>query len=398
MRIRSELLLLFGLTVAATAGDEVTGALGGLRGKLIGPASETVAKNGEGSTILLNDGTLLHAFSRHMRPAGDAKQYPNPDLWPAVISGIKSRDHGKTWSAPDVMFRSTTGENAMQPGFARLVNGEIGVSYSRIDSLSQATKVFRYSKNEGKTWSDEILISPSGAYWTSAHDRMTVIAGGRLLLTLHHKIVVKPERIVTQVAYSDDNGRNWKLARQQLMVEDVLPRYSQKEGDVSRAGFWEASVAERADGSLFMIGRTYGGHLYGCESRDRGETWSQPRPTALKSSPSPGKLVRIPGSSDLLVIWNGCCVASGGSAVGGRITLTSAISTDGGATWKWPRVLEAITPGGSNRVEYPAVSIYDGIAYVTYRAQTGSGIGLRMQEYLAVLPLAWFYAEKDQIE
>jgi sialidase-1 len=393
------LFLLFTVTIAAVfAGDDVAAALGGLRGRLIGSASETVAKNGEGSTILLKDGSLLHAFSRHMRPSGAGKQYPNPDLWPAVISGMVSRDSGKNWSEPAVVFRSTTGENAMQPSFARLANGEIGVSYSRIDSLSKATKVFRYSRDEGKTWSEEILISPTGSYWTSAHDRMTVITGGRLLLTLHHKVVVKPERILTKIGYSDDNGRTWKLAKQELMVEDVLPRYVQKEGNISRAGFWEASIAERADGSLFMIGRTYGGHLYGCESRDRGETWTQPQPTPLKSSPAPGKMVRIPGSNDLLVIWNGCCVTRDSSAVAGRITLMSAISTDGGATWKWPRVLEAITPQGSNRVEYPAVSIYDGVAYVTYRAQTGGGVNLRMQEYLAVLPIAWFYAERDQIQ
>src|SRR5262249_50064941 len=44
----------------------------------------------------------------------------------------------------------------------------------------------------------------------------------------------------------------------------------------------------------------------------------------------------------------------------------------------------------------PAINIYDGNVYATYRAQTGSGSGeLRMQEYFLKLPLSWFYALRD---
>lgn len=385
--------LLFAAVVAAQP-DPVAEALGGIRGHVIGRASKDVAKNGEGSTIRLRDGSLLHAFSRHMRPTDHPEKYPNPDLWPAHVAVIISRDSGRTWTEPAVLFTSTTGENAMQPSFTRMANGEIGVSYSRIDSIAKATKVFRYSRDEGKTWSDEILISPSGGYWTSAHDRMITLSGGRVLLTLHNKERVKPERIVTQVGYSDDHGRTWKLSPQRLVVEDVIPENRAKYGD--RAGFWEGSIAERADGSLFMIGRTYTGWLYGTESSDRGVNWSAPRPTSLPSGAAPGRLERIPESGDLLVIWNSCCIDPKESLLGRRITLSAAISQDGGKTWRWRRELETITPEGSNRIEYPAMNIYDKTVYVTYRAQTGSGASeLRMQEYFRALPLSWFYALRD---
>lgn len=375
--------------------DPVARELGGMRGSLIGAASAEVAKNGEGSTVRLKDGALLHLLSRHMRP-GNAAEFPNPDLWPAVIAKTLSRDNGKTWSAPEVLFRSTTGNNAMQPSLARLANGEIGVTYSRIDSLSKATKVFRSSRDEGRTWSEELLISPDGAYWTGAHDRLVVLSTGRILYPLHTKLEVRPERMATRIAYSDDHGKSWKLAAQTIEVTDAIPAFLAKYGERHRSGFWEASMAERADGTLVMIGRTYGGYLYGCTSTDKGLTWTQPAPTPLMSSAAPGRLERVPGTNDLLVVWNSCCLNPEQSLLGDRVTLSAAISSDGGQTWQWRREIESITPGGSNRVEYPALNIYDGVVYVTYRAQFGSGGALQMQEYLSALPLAWFYAERDR--
>jgi sialidase-1 len=377
----------------AQAQDPVTRALGGMRGTVLGRASAEVAKNGEGSSIRLKSGAILHAMSRHMRPK-DASKYDNADLWPAVIARTESRDGGLTWTEPSVMFRSTTGENAMQPSFARMANGEIGVSYSRIDSLSAATKVFRYSADEGQTWSSEILISPTGQYWTSAHDRMLVTSKGRVLLTLHHKKVVRPEHMVTQVARSDDHGRTWTLAARQVDVADAIPAYSARDGARHKQGFWEGSIVERADGSLLMIGRTYGGWLYQTESRDQGESWSRPAPTTLMSSAAPGRVERIPGTDHLLVVWNSCCLNPEDGLLGQRLTLSAAISTDGGKTWQWRRDVESVTQG--NRVEYPAMNIWDGNVHLTYRAQARSGSQLQMQEYLSILPISWFYAERDR--
>lgn len=384
--MRSYSILAAAALAFAQSPDAITRQLGGMRGVVIGPVTPEAARNGEGSTIRLKDGTLLHAFSRHMRPA-DLKKYPNADLWPSVVARTESHDGGRTWSEPAVMFRSTTGENAMQPSFARLANGEIGVAYSRIDSLSAATKVFRYSADEGRTWSGEILVSPTGQYWTSAHDRLLVLSTGRILLTLHHKIVVTPEHIITQVALSDDHGRTWRRSPQQIDVGDVIPEFRARQKARFAQGYWEASIAERADGSLFMIGRTYGGWLYGCESRDGGETWSKPSPTTLVSGAAPGRMIRVPGSNDLLVIWNSCCLNPAEGLVGQRLTLSSAISRDGGKTWAGLREIESVVPGG--RVDYPAISIYDGRAYVTYRAQAR---GTGQQEYLSIIPMDWFYA------
>jgi sialidase-1 len=356
--------------------------LGGLRGMAIGKVSNPYIKNGEGSTVELSGHRILHAFTRHE---------VNSDVAPAVIAQTLSSDGGRTWSEPTVMFRSTTGNNAMQPGFVRMKNGELGVSYSRIDSVSHATKVFRYSKDEGKTWSEEILMSPADSYWTSAHDRMVCLGGGRILIPLHNKTAVKPEQLTTRIAYSDDNGRSWKLSPDAVTTSAMLPEFVRKFGTRSAPGFWEGSVVERGDGSLLMFGRTYAGVQYQSVSKDQGVHWSKAEPSSLPSGAAPARLERIPGSDDLLVLWNSCCIDAQEGLLGQRLTLSSAISHDGGKTWHEQRDLEAISPTAGNRVEYPAITFIGDRAFVTYRVQTMAEQKSEMQEYLSIVPKSWFY-------
>lgn len=367
--------------------------LGYLRGIWVGPISAEFVRNGEGSTIRLKDGRLLHAFSRHARRSDT----DNSDLWPGVIAFSYSADNGRSWSAPEVVFRNPGGLTAMQPSLARLPNGELGITYSLIDSYTQARKVFRYSSDEGKTWSEPVVISPTGGYWTGAHHRLIVISGGRLLAQLHTKLSVKPERLATRIAYSDDSGRTWRLSRQTLTVTRVLPG-STAERD-GRSGFHEASLAERADGSVLLLGRTLAGRVYRSVSKDRGETWSEPEPTGLVSGAAPAFVARVPGTPDLLVVWNSCCLDKKDPQLGHRITLASAISTDGGDTWKWHRTLADITPGPRGDVhwvDYPALTFDRDTVFVNYRARAGTGQQVLMQNYVVALPLRWFYAVRDR--
>jgi sialidase-1 len=366
--------------------------LGGLRGHWLGPVTAQFPRNGEGSTIRLKDGRLLHAFSRHGRSLER-----NVDLWPGVIVFTYSSDNGKSWTQPEIVFRNRDGLTAMQPSFVRLPDGGLGLTYSLIDSFTSARKVFRFSADEGKSWSPEQVISPPGGYWTGAHDRLTAISGGRILAQLHTKLSVKPERLATRIAYSDDSGRTWSLAPQTLTVSDVIPGSSAEKS--GRSGLHEASIAERADGTLLMLGRTMAGRIYRSLSVDRGVTWSTPEPTDLRSGAAPARVERIPGSEDLLVVWNSCCLEKDNPQLGERLTLTSAISSDGGLTWKWRRTLADIVPGQSparHWVDYPAVTIDGGTVFLSYRAVYLEGQSTLMQNYIAPLPLSWFYARRDR--
>lgn len=381
------LLGLMALTACAPRGDDpLAREVGGLRGALMVPVADGYVRNGAGATIRLKDGRLFHLVTRHRKKAG-----VSIDHWPADIAVMTSGDDGRTWTRPRILFHGP-GPSAVQPALARLASGELGVSYSRITDGAVADKVFRWSRDEGKTWSDPVPVCPPIAYCTSAHDRLTVLASGRLVIPLHVKLSVNPEQDATRVAWSDDNGRSWKVSDQTINVPVMIPGYRAPKGMSVLPSFWEASIVERLDGSLLMLGRTLAGGLYATTSTDRGEHWTAPAPTSLVTGASPGEVVRLPGpAGTLMVVWNRCCLGPKGAQFGRRLTLSSAVSHDGGLTWGGVRDLEAIAPVG--RVEYPAILISNGKVYVTYRVLGRSLPPGGSQEYLAVLPVDWFDVE-----
>jgi len=393
-------LFLFAVSLAAataqtpSAFEDIARQMGGLRGIPIGGSSPQYHYPSEGTTIRLKDGAVLHAFNRRERPK------EKDGTWHAhyvatVIAATYSRDLGKTWTAPQPLLESGA-RTASHPSLVRLPNGELGLSYNRIHDEKRAEKVFRYSKDEGKTWSPELVITPLDGYWTSAHDRLIVHSSGRLIHPFHNKISFNPNRVLTRVGWSDDNGRTWKIGPDKLHTPDLEPVHAKHHYN-QESGFWEVSIAERADGSLLMLGRTGMGWVYGSESKDRGESWTAPVQKALAAPKAPVRLERVPGSNDLLVLWNSCCIDPTEAHLGNRLTLSSAISTDGGRTWKWQRDIESIvpTPGAKfTDVSYPSIYFDGGLAYVTYFARRLPA-ELQGEQYVSVLPLSWFYAARD---
>jgi len=395
----------------AAAFDPVAWKLGGLRGTVVGPATPEHPFQSEGTTVKLRDGTLLHAFNLRFGEK-DMSQW-HAHFARTVIAGVTSRDGGRTWSAPEVLFESNTGNNASHPAIRRLPNGDLGATYQRINvkpveqwdranwirSVVNADKVFRYSRDEGRTWSAEILISPPTGYWTSAHDRLLVHSSGRLIQPLHSNrdfAAGRSDNIATKVAWSDDHGRTWQLGSQWLEVTDLAPGYR----GGYRSNFHEVAVAERADGSLYMIGRTSAGWLYWSESRDRGETWTSPARSPLASPESPANVARLPASDDLLIIWNSQCVTNGNDHLGERLTLASTVSRDGGRTWGDYREIITIPPNdprplrgfGPDRVCYPSIFFDSGLAYVGYWASARVDGRSLDQQYMMVLPVTFFTA------
>ncbi|MFZ4604975.1 MAG: sialidase family protein [Caulobacter sp.] len=387
MRRLGLLLGLLALTGCAPRGDDpLAREVGGLRGALLVPVSGGYVRNGVGTTARLKDGRLFHLVTRHRKKAG-----VSIDHWPSDIVVITSGDDGRTWTRPRILFHGP-GPSAAQPGLVRMKSGELGVSYSRITDGAVADKVFRWSTDEGKTWSDPVPVCPPVAYCTSAHDRLTVLATGRLVIPLHVKLSVNPEQIVTRVARSDDNGRSWKVSDQTINVPVMIPGYRAPRDMSVLPSFGESSIVERLDGSLLMLGRTLAGGLYATTSTDGGEHWTTPVPTSLITGASPGNVVRLPGpDGTLMVIWNRCCLGTESAQFGRRLPLSSAVSHDGGLTWGGIRDLEAIAPVG--RVEYPAILISNGKAYITYRVLGRSLPPAGSQEYLTVLPVDWFDVE-----
>ena len=81
-----------------------------------------------------------------------------------------------------------------------------------------------------------------------------------------------------------------------------------------------------------MTMRSVAGGQFFSWSDDEGETWTKPFLAPLRGACSPAIVRRIPGSDDVLAIWT--------YGYGGRTPLVSAVSSDGGLTWKHLKLLE----------------------------------------------------------
>jgi hypothetical protein len=178
----------------------------------------------------------------------------------------------------------------------------------------------------------------------------------------------------TYYAWSDDHGQTWN--RTEVMLDPL----------VGRAGrFEEASMAQRADSSLIQFIRNWHGQSFVSESFDRGATWSTPRPSGVFSALAPSYVTRLPGSPDLLMIWNPTWNPDS-PIYGQRTVLACAISKDGGRTWGLPKALETSTELWS---EYPGVTFLGDHALVHYRVFSRDR--KRCDLVQARVPVKWIY-------
>ena len=314
-----------------------------------------------GSMIELKDGSLLR-----VSPAGR----------------LTSPDGGKTWTAPEPVY--DVEGRPIQGGFwnlLRLKSGAMGGFYG--GRGNERTKYgmrpwFGRSEDEGKTWKPIRVGEP---YNNSVmHNGGIVTSRGRIVAavyTLVGKVLREKGRALygdqlvvvgahgyehfftyCWVYYSDDEGETWQTNK----GKGVWGAGGELFGtlDYSAGGHYrcnEPTVAEASPDHLLMFLRTPLGRLYQSWSKDDGTTWTRPEPTALASALAPAALERIPGSNDLLVIWN---QASADEIERGmqRYRLSSAISKDGGATWTRGRNIFSQKEGDTTYVEPPAIRPY----------------------------------------
>jgi len=373
----------------------------GVEKSFVVTATPVAPKHGEQTTLRLKDGRILLLWSEFIRtdllpanerpPESPLRRDPTGDDGYARISGLTSADGGRTWSAPFVVVDDRDAlVNCISPGLTRMADGGILLAYSwrsggnGASNYGNCAKMVRISYDEGATWSERTRITPdNGEYHTGCHDRSYTLANGRVIVQCH---TIFPPGVAqpgpdhrrtcmgTYYAYSDDHGKTWK--RTEVMMDPLM-------GYAGR--FEEASMVQRADGSLIQFIRNWHGQSFMSESVDNGTTWSEPKPSGVFSSLAPTYVTRIPDSSDLLMIWNPTWNPAEPIS-GVRSVLACAISKDGGRTWGLPKALE-IDP--KQWAEYPGV-IFDGDhALVHYRVFPADR--KRCDLVQARVPISWFY-------
>lgn len=271
-----------------------------------------------------------------------------------------SLDGGKSWGeAIPIKAADGSEPDGYLRKLLRLKSGAIGAIWSPYMSGSEREvqyaldSVFIKSTDEGKTWSHPIRVSEPynnacvfdatvtgtgriiGAAYVlvgkTIREKGRALFGDEMAIIGHHGY----EHFFTYcwVYYSDDEGETWNTnegkgkwgAGGELFV--TL--------DYSAGGHWrcnEPVVEEVSPNRLLMLMRTPLGRFFQSWSSDNGTTWSHPEPSGLATSLAPAALSRVPGTDDLLVIWN---QSSSDEIERGlqRHRLSTAISKDGGTTW-----------------------------------------------------------------
>ncbi|HUT32516.1 MAG TPA: sialidase family protein [Planctomycetota bacterium] len=335
------------------------GASAGPRGKVIVEATVEFPRNGEGSFVCLRSGELVYFYGAWPTTGDDAKG--------TCIARVVSKDNGETWSAPSIVLREAD-RDLYHPGLVRLAEGRLGLAYTKRKSGTKlAEKVFRSSRDDGATWSDEVPISDGGwrYYITGAHDRLVRLANGRLVCPTflsrnNSAVVIGKQAVAAALVYtSDDQGATW----QRRTPSPLCARDGAAEPHCEEPG-----VVEWRPGHLLMFCRTARGTLYESRSTDHGETWSPLAASTLPGPRAPARLERIPGSDSILVVWNSQ-VSGKDWHKGARLTLACQTSPDGGRTWENYTQLEY---DGKTWYDYPNVLWVRDTLHVAYRATGGA--------------------------
>jgi len=318
-----------------------------------------------GDMVQLKDGSLLLSFTQE------------------GIMAVRSTDQGRTWGEPLTLVpnpKPPAKGYFCHPSFLRLKDGAVLLSY--IYSTYPTTpyyghNYYRLSADEGKTWTDQYVMTPYPGYVIVHNDRLFTLASGRIVAMAEYK-AHKPSTedhsgYVGMSFFSDDGGFSWQASKNTV---DMQPMEVQ-----------EASGVELKDGRVMMFARTYSGHPVRAYSNDGGETWSKGEEMKELEMPYAGMptVVRIPSTSDLLFIWiSEKSVGKGDPKINRRCALTAAISRDEGKTFEHVRHIRRDPEDdfGYQCVEF----LGKDLALIGYHARDGL--------HVARIGVDWFYGKE----
>lgn len=232
-------------------------------------APRTAARNTYFPSIAkLRNGELLVVYydsPEHVSPAGR-------------ISLVRSRDAGRTWSAPTVIVDTPLDDRDSSITVTR--SGRLLVSYFvRNDDGTGGGVFVTESDDGGKTWSRDVRVD-TGLIGPATSARIVELANGDLLIPIYGGAKAGANTRAS-VVRSRDRGVSWPR-RQEVQIA-AAPGIN----------FQEPALAD-VDGRLLALMRTdrSDNTAYETWSLDHGATWSEP--TAIGLAAQASELVVLP--------------------------------------------------------------------------------------------------------
>nr|AIF26887.1 hypothetical protein [uncultured bacterium fosmid pJB148G3] len=270
---------------------------------------------------------------------------------------IASKDGGLSWKEYDVSDKTAMCSGYQLPWSGRwilsyAIAGEGGFQGAQMPTPPKGSSGWMAAVSEegpgGKVrWvkiSDENVVCPRFPLALRARQRVIIMA----------QTAEYPKHPVA--AWSDDSGETWKTVHLESAPYHAIT-WPHK-GYRWQNGACETTIAERSDGSLYMLARTSQDFHYQYESFDGGETWTKPVPSIFHGTLTMPTLLRMEDGRILTFFCNTQPLpeldktaifppmnAGEISGMGGEDVFTNrdanhaALSSDDGKTWRGFREL-----------------------------------------------------------
>jgi sialidase-1 len=349
-------------------------------------SDSAVARAGEGgyhtyripAAVITRNGTVVLLLEGRK---GDHSDFTAIDL-----IALRSRDGGRTWSKPHVVWSEGSLDDQISIGnpcpVYDEITGRLWCAFNKDNQLVFVT----YSDDDGATWSPPRDITPSvrpwnfTRYWTGPGHGLHLKGGphrGRILFPSYHMALeshnsgaVSRFSMRVHSVYSDDQGKTWQIGQPTVLGSGWDPERAKFKGrwipgEADWAGC-EPTAEELPDGRLYMIVRNQArpaqakAHTW---SHDGGRTWTPlvPHPT-IPEPTCQSALIRWQGPRGErpdLYVYTGITMDRGyvensrNKVTGGRERLAAYISTDDCRSWREAGVIHRRAAAYSDLVALP---------------------------------------------
>ena len=343
---------------------------------VIEPAGADMPRADTAAVAELGDGRLMVVYHKYEPGKDSGRDHGSCRIW-----SKDSRDGGRTWANPRMLVDVEPGDlNVQAPALVKLDSGELLLICLRAHSRSSSTMCQFRSTDGGSTFIAEpnVWTRSQGQWLQGGASSLVKLESGRLILPLHGGTGSQSKQKNDAWCYlSDDDGHTWRRSTGEI----TLPM----------RGAMEASIAELPDG-LVMSLRTQLGGPYLSRSTDEGETWSEAVPSGLTSGESCTCLRRIPGTNDLLLLFNNSrFIPRDHHHYGERTPLSVAVSSDAGRTWRLVgNLAQAI---GEEYTNLDCTFTASGTAVITFMRAAPAWNRDRISLRVAVVDKGWFSSE-----
>jgi len=277
-----------------------------------------------------------------MFPAGEGHYHGEGDEKVNDMVAYRSSDGGQSWDGPTVPWEVPYNQHAFIPlipnGADRIYafgTEPVFDEYDVSDPADQenAPIAYRYSDDDGYTWSEPTFIRPENNPdfgGMSAMDMCKTDDGTWLLGCHQADWSADPLQTRQFILRSDDRGESW----------EVIPGGEWEHG-------WYYSEFGRMDegrpialgnGRVLLLVRTPEGHLWELRSDDHGRTWGRPEPTSLVHPDAPPTIEMLADNETLVALHHNRHTGEHFSRKD-RGELWISLSHDDGQTWEAPRYL-----------------------------------------------------------